>query len=105
MMWLVVLAIWTVAVTLVVARIVSVRRSRTEIDLPASIAVTLSVLPGGTAIVRLDVGADASSAVLAPLVEHAVSEALALKTVDVVEVRSNDGRLLDRRSRCDAIVA
>jgi hypothetical protein len=61
--------------------------------------VTLSVLPGGTAVVTLELGADASSASIAPLVEHVVDEALAFETVDIVEIRSRDGQLIDRRRR------
>ena len=71
----------------------------------SEVGVTLSVLPGRTAVVRLDLGADPASAAIAPLVEHAVREAFLFETVDVVEVRGPDGQLLDRRSRDTVIRA
>ena len=103
MLWLVVLALSTVA--LVFARIVHLRRRTSEFNMPWDAAVTLSVLPTRTAVVMIDLGADASSAAVAPLVEHAVNDAFALETVDVVEVRSPDGHVLDRRCRADVINA
>ena len=105
MLWLMVLAIWTVAVALIVARVLDARRITSEVDLPSDVGVTLSVLPNRTAVVTLERGADASSASIAPLVEQAVNEALAFATVDAVEVRSRDGQLLDRRRRSDELLA
>ena len=105
MPWFIVFGSWTVAVAVVIARLVAVRRSRFKPRLPTEVGVTLSVLPSRTAVVMLDLGADASSAAVAPLVEQAVSEALAFKSVDVVEVRARDGQLLDRRCRDDVITA
>ena len=83
------LAIWMIAVALVVVPVVYVHVRR----LPADVGVTLSVLPGRTAVVSLDQGADPA------LLEQAVTEALTFGTVDVVEIRHRDGQLLDRRSR------
>jgi len=93
MVWLIVLAIWTVAVALVVIRVVDARRTTTGAHLPSEVGVTLSVLPGGTAVITVELGADA------PLVEHAVNEALAYDSIDIVEIRSPDGQLIDRRGR------
>jgi hypothetical protein len=105
MLWLMVLAVWIVAVALVVARLVALRRSTSEVHLAVAVGVTLSVLPSRTAVVTLEPGADAYSAPVASLVEHAVNEAFAIETVNAVEVRSSDGQLLDRRCRAGDLLA
>jgi len=105
MLWLMILAIWTVAVALIVARFVDARGTNSDVHLPSDVGVTLSVLPNRTAVVTLELGTDACAASVAPLVELAVKEALAFTTVDVVEVRYRDGQLIDRRSRGDELLA
>jgi hypothetical protein len=62
-------------------------------------SVTLSVLPGGRAVVTLDAEGDESATALAHLVDPAVGDAFALASVETVEVRRRDGTLVDRRSR------
>jgi hypothetical protein len=101
--WSIVVIIGAVTLALVVARLLAVRRSSS--NLLEEVGVTLSILPTRTALVMLDPRAGGSSAAVAPVVEHAVSEAFAFESVDVVEVRTRDGQLLDRRRRRDVISA
>ncbi|MCA1842595.1 MAG: hypothetical protein LC792_05285 [Actinobacteria bacterium] len=75
------------------------RRRGRDAQVPSEMSVTLSVLPTRTAVVVLDVGADAASTTLAGLVDHAVHDAFVFDAVDVVEVRRRNGELLERRSR------
>jgi hypothetical protein len=79
----------------------AVRRRRRAAPVPPApgMSVTLSVLPTRTAIVVLDVGADARSAAVSRLVEHAVRDAFVFDAVEVVEVRRRDGELVERRRR------
>jgi len=72
------------------------RRQRAEAE---AVAVRLSVVAAGTAVVVLDGGRHAASGAGARLVERAVRDAFVLEAVDVVEVRRPDGALLDRRHR------
>jgi hypothetical protein len=82
------------------------RRRRSAAGTPRTgMSVTLSVLPTRTAMVVLDVGADAPSSALNRLVEHAVRDAFVFSAVDVVEVRLRSGELLERRSRDGVLTA
>lgn len=66
---------------------------------PQALGVLLSVLPGRTALVTLDVESDASSVAVTQLLDEAVQHAFALASVDEVVVRRSDGELLDRLCR------
>jgi hypothetical protein len=77
------------------------RHRRNLIDQAASAppGVLLSILPDKTAVVKLALESDASSATVALLVDEAVRDAFALGGVEDVEVRRSDGQLLGRARR------
>jgi len=60
--------------------------------------VTLSVLPGRSAVVTVDANGERPAGT-AYLVDQAVCHAFTLDGIDVVEVRQPDGELLERRLR------
>lgn len=104
MEWLVAIAVPAAAVAFVVARLIHGRRHESVARLPAEMSVTLSVLPTRTAVIVVDSGADAPSAALAGLVDHAVRDAFVFDAVDVVEVRRHSGELLERRRRGGVLI-
>jgi hypothetical protein len=68
-------------------------------DVPSDLSVRLSVMPDRRAVVVVDVGADAPSGALDPLVQDVIRDAFVFDAVDVVEVRRPNGELVDRRRR------
>lgn len=96
-------AIVVVPLLAAVVTVTMIRARRHHSDLigqePQPPGVLLSVLPGRTALVTLDVNSDASSAAVTQLLDEAVQHAFALASVDEVVVRRSDGELLDRLRR------